>query len=281
MRRTTLLAEAVLVGVVLLAAACGAEEGQDGGSEVNSEVLSPEGTQGMLVFGPDAEGPWPVVFAMHGIDGQAEDMTELATRLAREGVVVFAPTYRTDVTTEEARELAGMDLECAYRFARSVAAEYGGDLDRPVTIVGWSLGATGALALGLSEDIDPSGDLGCFSPAPRPDVVVAISGCHYEWEGRPSDLIDVSELGNDAADVVLVAGEEDATCAAWQTEDMAAELRSAGYDLDLILLEGADHLAPVFHDVVDGEWVVDPNDPAGERTVGLILNAIAAAQAAP
>lgn len=281
MRRTTLLAEAVLVGVVLLAAACGAEEGQGGGSEVNSEVLSPEGTQGMLVFGPDAEGPWPVVFAMHGIDGQAEDMTELATRLAREGVVVFAPTYRTDVTTEEARELAGMDLECAYRFARSVAAEYGGDLDRPVTIVGWSLGATGALALGLSEDIDPSGDLGCFSPAPRPDVVVAISGCHYEWEGRPSDLIDVSELGNDAADVVLVAGEEDATCAAWQTEDMAAELRSAGYDLDLILLEGADHLAPVFHDVVDGEWVVDPNDPAGERTVGLILNAIAAAQAAP
>lgn len=281
MRRTTLLAEAVLVGVVLLAAACGAEEGQGGGSEVNSEVLSPEGTQGMLVFGPDAEGPWPVVFAMHGIDGQAEDMTELATRLAREGVVVFAPTYRTDVTTEEARELAGMDLECAYRFARSVAAEYGGDLDRPVTIVGWSLGATGALALGLSEDIDPSGDLGCFSPAPRPDVVVAISGCHYEWEGRPSDLIDVSELGNDAADVVLVAGEEDATCAAWQTEDMAAELRSAGYDLDLILLEGADHLAPVFHDVVDGEWVVDPNDPAGERTVGLILNAIAAARAAP
>lgn len=281
MRRTTLLAEAVLLGVVLLAAACGAEEGQGGGSEVNSEVLSPEGTQGMLVFGPDAEGPWPVVFAMHGIDGQAEDMTELATRLAREGVVVFAPTYRTDVTTEEARELAGMDLECAYRFARSVAAEYGGDLDRPVTIVGWSLGATGALALGLSEDIDPSGDLGCFSPAPRPDVVVAISGCHYEWEGRPSDLIDVSELGNDAADVVLVAGEEDATCAAWQTEDMAAELRSAGYDLDLILLEGADHLAPVFHDVVDGEWVVDPNDPAGERTVGLILNAIAAARAAP
>lgn len=281
MRRTTFLAEAVLVGVVLLAAACGGDEGQDGGSEVQSEVLSAEGTQGMLVFRPVAEGRWPVVLAMHGIDGKAEDMAELATRLAREGVVVFAPTYRTDVTTEEGRERAGMDLECAYRFARSVAAEHGGDLERPVTFVGWSLGATGALALGLSEDIDPSGDLGCFSPAPRPDVVVAISGCHYEWEGQPSDLIDVSELGNDAADVVLVAGEEDATCAAWQTEDMAAELRSVGYDLDLVLLEGADHPAPVFHDVVDGGWVVDPDDPAGERTVGLILNAIAAAEAAP
>ncbi len=62
---------------------------------------------------------------------------------------------------------------------------------------------------------------------------------------------------------------------------MAAELRSVGHDLDLVLLEGADHPAPVFHDLVDGGWVVDPDDPAGERTVGLILNAIAAAEAPP
>jgi dienelactone hydrolase len=29
---------------------------------------------------------------MHGVGGTAQDMAELATRLAREGVVVFAPT---------------------------------------------------------------------------------------------------------------------------------------------------------------------------------------------
>jgi len=33
-------------------------------------------------------------------------------------------------------------------------------------------------------------------------------------------------------------------------------LSAAGYDVDLVMLDGADHLAPIFHDVVDGEWVV-------------------------
>jgi hypothetical protein len=45
-----------------------------------------------------------------------------------------------------------------------------------------------------------------------------------------------------------------------------------------VILEGANHYAPVFHDVVDGEWVVDADDPAGERTVDVILDAIASAQ---
>ncbi|GEM_PF-5850181 len=74
---------------------------------------------------------------------------------------------------------------------------------------------------------------------------------------------------------MLVAGEEDTTCGPWQTEDMAAELRAAGYDPDVVILEGASHYAPVFHDLVDGQSVVAPDDPAGERTVDVILNAIA------
>lgn len=274
-RGRVLIPIAALLVVALLAAACGEDASKDDGFDVTSQVVSGGATKDVLVVGPDAEGAWPVVFAMHGIDGVAQDMEELATHLAREGAVVFAPTYGTDVTTEEAREQAGVDLECAYRFARSVAADHGGDLDQPVTFVGYSLGASAALALGLPEDVDPSGDLGCFRKAPRPDVVVAISGCHYEWQGRPSDLIDVSELGNKEADVVLVAGEEDTTCAAWQTEDMAAELRAAGYGADVVILEGASHSAPVFHDLVDGRSVVAPDDPAGERTVDVILNAIA------
>jgi hypothetical protein len=126
--------------------------------------------------------------------------------------VVFAPTYRTDMSTEESREQAGLDLECAYRFARSIAEAHGGDLDRPAAFVGWSLGATAALVLGLTDDVDPSGDLPCYSQVPRPDVIVAISGCHYEWEGPSTD--DVPSLGNKDAAVVLVAGEDDTNCPA-------------------------------------------------------------------
>ena len=75
-------ATALVCGVVL-AAACG---GGDSDYEVTSEVVSDDTTQDILVFEPQGEGPWPVVFALHGIDGAAEDMTEIATRLAREGL---------------------------------------------------------------------------------------------------------------------------------------------------------------------------------------------------
>jgi acetyl esterase/lipase len=134
-------AAALLCGVVL-ATACG--EG-DSDYEVTSEVVSHQTTQDILVFEPQAEGPWPVVFALHGHDGSGEDMTEIARRLAREGLVVFAPTYRSDLTTNEGLLETAVDVECAYRFARSIASEHGGDLNQPVAFVGWSMGATLAL----------------------------------------------------------------------------------------------------------------------------------------
>jgi acetyl esterase/lipase len=204
-------------------------------------------------------------------------MAEIATRLAREGVVVFAPTYRTDLSTQKGLIDTVNDVECGYRFVRSIAAKYGGDLHQPITFVGWSLGATAALGIGLTENVDPTGKyVSCFSNAPRPDVIVAISGCYFEFEGVQQSYFDVSEWGNKNADLTLLAGDDDTTCAAWQSEDAAAELRSAGYDVDLVMLEGANHYAPVFHDVVDGDWVVVADDPPGERTVDVILEAMAA-----
>jgi len=276
MRPANLLTAPVLVLVGLVAAACGGG-GSDGRPlEVTSEVVSDSTTQDIMVVAPDAEGPWPVVVALHGVDGEGRDMAEIALRLAREGTAVFAPTYRTDLSTQDGVYQAARDIECGYRFVRSIAADHGGDLDQPVTFVGWSLGASAALALGLMEEVDPSGEyVDCFGEVPRPDIVVAISGCYYEYQGEPADLLDVSTLSKRDADVVLVAGEEDTTCAAWQTADAAAELRGAGFDVEgPVVLSGASHYAPVFHDLVDGEWVVVPNDPAGDRTVEIVLDTI-------
>jgi dienelactone hydrolase len=278
MRRAIPLAGAVLVGATVLA---GCQDNTSGNarSDVTTAVVSDETTQDILVFAPRGEGPWPVVVALHGVGGTGQDMAEIATRLAREGVVVFAPTYRTDLSTQRGLIVAVNDLECGYRFVRSIAAHYGGDLHQPVTFVGWSLGATAALGIGLTEDVDPTGKyVSCFSEVPRPDVIVAISGCYFEFEGVKQSYFDVSGWGNKEADLTLLAGDDDTTCAAWQSEDAEAELRAAGYGVDLVMLEGANHYAPVFHDVVDGEWVVVANDPPGERTVEVILDAIAARQ---
>ncbi|MET1002332.1 MAG: prolyl oligopeptidase family serine peptidase, partial [Acidimicrobiia bacterium] len=87
-----------------------------------------------------------------------------------------------------------------------------------------------------------------------------------------------SAWGNEDADVVLVAGDADTNCPPRHSEAAAAELRSAGYDVELEMLQGADHFAPVFHEYVDGKMIEAPDDPAGEQTVEVILDAIAAAQ---
>lgn len=276
----------VLVALLALSVACGdgnapqpvetARSTQ--GFAVRSEVVSHETTQDILVFAPDAEGSWPVVLALHGIGGDAYDMAAIATRLAGEGFVVFAPNYRSDLSSREGFLQAVRDGECGYRFARSIATEHGGDLDQPVTFVGWSLGATFALALGLTEQIDQSGEIvSCFTEVPRADVVVAISGCHYEWAGTKTGF-DISGFGNRDAEVVLLAGENDTTCPSWQSNDAASALRAAGFDVDLVVLDGASHYAPVFRDRTGGTLRVVPDDPAGERTVATILAAVAASR---
>ena len=277
MRRSISLTVGVLVGGLLLSSCARDSGSEDGEFHVTSEVVSHEATKDMRLFAPDAEGPWPLIVAFHGVGGTPEDMAEIATRLAREGNLVFAPTYPTDITTQEGVDRAAVDAECGYRFARSMAAEYGGDLDQPVTFVGWSLGASAALAIGLNEDIDPTGEfVSCFGQVPRPDIIVAISGCHYE--GGQLDFIDTEPWGNKEADIFLLAGEKDTNCPAWETEDAAAEMRSAGYEVDLVMLDRADYFGPIFHDLQDGQFVVVADDPARERTVEVILDAIAARQ---
>jgi len=277
--RSLPVAALVLFGV---APATGLADG-DSDYEVTSEVVSHPTTQDILVVEPLAEGRWPLVFALHGIDGSAEDMTEIATRLARTGLVVFAPTYRTDVTTNEGLLETVVDVECGYRFVRSIAAEHGGDLDQPVTFVGWSMGATLALQGGLTEEIDPSGEIvSCFPEVPRADVIVAISGCHYDLDFGDAAVVDFynpSEWSNQDAAVVLVAGDADTNCPRRHSEGAAAELRSAGYDVELVMLEGADHFAPIFHEHVgDDEMIAVDDSPAGELTLEVIVDAIAGAQ---
>jgi dienelactone hydrolase len=258
-----------LICVAMVAAACGDGE-EAAGFEVRSETVSDESTQDIWVFTPDSEGSWPVVMLLHGLNGVGEAMAETGSRLAAHGLVVFAPTYRTDMSTQQGMADLESDITCAYRYAMANADRYNGDPDQPVTFAGWSLGATLVLEGGLTSEEQP---IACGAEVPRPEIVVSISGCHYQFEGAEFDF-DPSGWGNKDATVLLIGGDEDPTCAAWQSEDAATELRAAGYDVDLVILEGADHPAPIFHEFVDGEFVLTPDDPAGERTVDLIVEAI-------
>ena len=111
-------------------------------------------------------------------------------------------------------------------------------------------------------EFDPS-DVPCFEAAPRPDVIIAISGCHYE--GGSLDLIETESWGNGDASLELIAGAADTDCPAWQSKDAADEIRAAGYPVRFVTLEGADHLAPIFRRIVGDEMVPRLDDPPGSR----------------
>jgi dienelactone hydrolase len=231
------------------------------------------------VLAPEAKGTWPVVVALHGIRGSGQDMVELGTRLARAGAVVFAPTYSTDLTTEQGFVRAADDIVCAYQLARRTAPAYRGDLTQPVTVVGWSLGADFVL-LGSLQGSGENSSGRCPGEVPPPDVVVGLSGCYYEFEGKPVTwFADITNWGNKSAHIYLIDGSRDAVCPAWQTEKLAASLRAAGYTVEVVELDGANHFAPVFHDLRDGRWQVIMEDPAGEQAVNTIIAAITAARA--
>lgn len=268
--------------VVLLAAtsavACSDRGGDAESSTVVSQVVSDSTTEDVRVVAPQAEGKWPVVVALHGIGGSGQDMVELATRLATAGAVVFAPTYHSDLTTTDGLVRASDDIVCGYQLARRTAPQYGGDLSQPVTAVGWSLGADFVLLGSIQEPTETGGGR-CPGQVAPPDVVVGLSGCYYEFEGQPVGWFDdVTSGGNTRPAIHLVAGDRDTTCPAWQTEKLAASLRVAGYQVELVSLAGANHYAPVFHDLRNGQWQVITDDPAGDRTVTTILDAIAAAR---
>ncbi len=271
---------ASVVGVVLLmicgVVGCGSDAG--GGSataslepvyEVSEETVSHETTQEISVFSPEADGSWPVVHLFPGGTGNRDDAAVLAETLAAQGVVVFVPDYQSGGIFGGPGPEAEAELVCAWRYGNSVAAQYGGDLQQPVTLAGKSGGAAAALQYGLLGEGNP--DVRCFTAAPDPDVVVAIGTCL-----RPSADSLASDWPDKDAHVVLVSGSRDRECPPSRAEDYTAALQSAGYDAQFVEIDGGNHFNVAFQSST-GEGSV-PGSPAGMAVVRTILDAIEAAQ---
>ena len=266
----------LVVGLFMLAVALGGCGESGPPYEVGVEVVSGDGTREVTVWSPDADGSWPVVYAVPGIENTAEgDLGVLATELASHGVVVFG----TNVEWQSHQR----DIECGYRFARDHAEDYGGDLSQPVTMVGYKEGAADAIIHGLNSDAfshegTAAVDVACPPGVPRPEIIVPIGGCHVtflEIEGR------VRYWDNKDAEIILVSGADDDVCVPQESITAQSVLQGAGYDVSYVEVPDANHWEVVFHDRSYGSFkTLETDDPAGQATVETILTAIGVEQQA-
>lgn len=274
MRRLMTIASILVLSVV---AGCGSGGYGDPEYEVISTQVAEVGetTQDVRVWAPDAEGSWPVVYAVPGAGGDARrDFEVFATELAGQGVIVFATNWRTISGSTSDLE---KDVECGYRASRAIADEYGGDLSQPVTVVGFSMGATSVMNLGINEaTMGPGGRFSeCFTGEPRPEVIVALNGCHRE----ATFPAGVDTWGNPDAHFILVSSDGDEVCGTEETAHAETWLLNKGYDVGVVEIPDASHGELIFHDDTNREWTELPNDhPPGREAVQVVLDAIEAAQ---
>jgi hypothetical protein len=268
----------IATSTMALLLAATAVSGQDGPYEVVTDVVSHEDTQDIHVWAPATEGSYPTVYAMHGLRGSGTDWDVIGPALAAEGVVVFATDWRSLEAENGRLDRAIADLECGYRYVREITTEYGGDLDQPFVFVGHSTGAE--MGLGGARDevmFVPGGTYDtCFTGAERPDAIVAIGGCWYEYDGTEFPM-DPSMYGTGDASIVFVGGENDEICAAWQSEDAAEVFAAAGFDATYHEVPGATLLTLIGHDLVDGEWLTLADHPAPAEVAKVVLAAISSA----
>jgi acetyl esterase/lipase len=216
------------------------------------------------VFAPAGAADLPLVVMFHGSDGLRSNMEPLAEEVACSGAVVVVPSWPVITerppadTTEDVYFDQTAAAVCAVRFARSTAAEYGGNA-ADLTVVGHSAGAPLGARVALVED-PPWPGIDCY-----PGVSAHVSrfvgtGGDYDGEYQYSNwipdvycLYDVFNLDTTNYDigVSIMHGMNDCNVSVMVATDFDEHLDAVGIDSDL-----------VYVDTAHGD-LIDPSTPAG------------------
>ena len=157
-------------------------------SDIAYESVNTVLTPGVLdVYAPAEAGPWPVVVMFHGGPPLTKaNLIQKAQEVARRGFVVLAATWGAGGDFPPSYEellAAQSQAACAVAFARTHAAEYGGD---PVTMIvfGHSAGANMAALAAFARPEPTAGCLGGSKLGPI-DAVVTYEG---DWVAMGPDV---------------------------------------------------------------------------------------------
>ena len=209
------------------------------------------------VYAPVEKGNWPLVIAFHGGDEFKSSVSDIARAVAPRGAVVFAPTYyahehNLSVPIAQSSE----DAACAVRFARAHASEYGGNADR-VIVIGHSFGGTmGALLMLAGNDFH--GDCLTQEGNALPDAFVGLDGVYdlipiispTVLQEKPVDILRNNPITyirrtpkRETVSFLLFVGVMYELRVEGQM--FRDDLQSAGYNVQLFEISGADHQAMV------------------------------------
>ena len=212
------------------------------------------------VYAPSEPGPWPVVIVAPGVNQSRSAVEDLSKTIASEGAVVYNIDVRFTVPF-----ITGIQrIACAVRFARATAANYDGDPSW-LTLVGNSDGAATAMVVALAGE-DFEGDCAVTDASALPEAVVAFEGRYdYPTTADTTGSFDhtflqdedpelwhainpYSHIGlNPDLHVRLVHGDD--ADAYWYDVPLEVSIEfhqtlvDAGYDVELIVLDGASHTA--------------------------------------
>jgi acetyl esterase/lipase len=264
---------ALLVGLLLLAAACGATgtgrvlmAPTDGGFTVTRDIPYGQAPKQRLdVYRPDgaAGGPRPVVVYLFGgawTNGTKDDPSSFALprALAARGAVVVVPGYRLFPDTDYPGFME--DVAAGVAWTQRHAAELGGD-PRAIFLAGHSSGAHMAMLLGLDPRwVTAAGG----STTPPFAGIIGVSGV-YDAQAfdvpiiRPvfasapdrRALLPASFLRPDMPPLLLATGGWDWMVPPGNTRRLAAAARAAGGRVEEHVYPGFGH----FDILMTAPWV--------------------------
>jgi acetyl esterase/lipase len=218
------------------------------------------------VYAPEGSGPWPVAIVVHGMAQSKSDSSAMSEGIAEEGVVV----YNINVNHNPPYEPSIHRIACAARYARATAKDYDGDPEWMI-LVGHSAGALTGLIVALAGD-DFGDQCVVEDSSALVDAFVGFEGVYEFITTVPPDsmkFLDFTYLEEEDPElwlalnpythigrnpnlkVRLVHGDfiESSMMSEvpieWST-NLRQNLEDANYDVELIIVEGADH-----DDVVD------------------------------
>lgn len=233
-------------------------------------VTNGQPSQVLDIYLPETgAGPFPVVFALHGGNGDKGEFDAMGEYLSERGYALVAVNFRDMPGYKYPSGI--QDAYCAFAWLQVNAATYEIDPQR-VVVAGFSLGGTYAALMATVDDPSiyfktckhPMPDLttikgsviytGVFDYPAAVQGNTALKEYFRDFFGsypdekpeRWQEASAVNWLDGSEQPFLLIHGDADGSVPPKNSQEFAARLKQFGIDVELVLVPGAQHMGIIY-----------------------------------